>query len=551
MKEDVSSPRAGVERGSTDSRGILSDVVCALSGAVTLEDAGTAILRQGCCSLGLSLGAMWIADGLVLRCVSTWQAAGDLDDFEAAVRGTSLPFGTGLPGRVWKQGAAEWIRTTPPNAATVPGGIEMVFATPLTGRTGLLGVLEFFSREAMDPDPLLSTLAYLSDHVGPFVERWLTEEALRRSEARYHDTFSHAPLGIAHTAEDGHLVAVNERLAQMLGYSVPEMLRMCLRDIAHPDDLAKNLEARRRVLAGDVNTYTGEHRYLRKDGLPVWMSLNLSLLPGSAEAPRCLIAVLADISQRKQMERDTQEALVHERLVAQTLAQSFLGRVPVMPGLDIAALYQPASLLDGVGGDYYDFISLDERRFAIVLGDVSGKGLAAAVYTGMVKYMLHAFAFLDGEPCTVARRLNEALYREMRDASMFVSLVYAVLDTQQDRLTWVNGGHPPPVLYDASRDSISRLSVTGGLLGASRHFEFTQGTVHFPPGSQLVLFTDGVSEAAGRVDPLSDGGVGAALSLRPGQTADQYTRAIFDHVCEVAGDRLRDDVAIVVVRRVG
>lgn len=126
----------------------------------------------------------------------------------------------------------------------------------------------------------------------------------------------------------------------------------------------------------------------------------------------------------------------------------------------------------------------------------SGKGLPAAVYTAMARYLLRAYAIEESDPARVVHRLNRALCRQIREEARFVTLVYGVLDLQTAAFTHVVAGHPPPILYrDASR-ACEFLPVTGGIVGAFEEIEYRQQATVLAPGSLLALFTDGITEAA-------------------------------------------------------
>ena len=248
-------------------------------------------------------------------------------------------------------------------------------------------------------------------------------------------------------------------------------------------------------------------------------------------------------------QRHLTSVLEHERAVLQTLSESFLGKTPRLRGLQVASLYQPAAKADRVGGDYFDFIPLDRRRLGVVIGDVCGKGLSASLYTAMAKYTLRAYAREEAEPEQVLYRLNQTLAAEIDDDERFVTLVYGVLDLEAATFTYANAGHPGPVLYDPTTHSCQQLGATGGVIGAFPDWQYEQRTVSLPPGGVLTLFTDGVTEAGGCLDPLDGLDLCAALQGHMAETVDGIARALFDRAQELAGGHLSDDVAIVVIRR--
>ncbi|MBV9452918.1 MAG: PAS domain S-box protein, partial [Rubrobacter sp.] len=128
------------------------------------------------------------------------------------------------------------------------------------------------------------------------------EQALRESEERFRGTFEQATVGIAHVAIDGHWLWVNPRLCDIVGYEKEELLGLSFQDITHPDDLETDREGTRRLLTGEIETYSREKRYFRKDGSTVWIYLTVSLMRSPSCEPRYFISVTEDITERKRAE---------------------------------------------------------------------------------------------------------------------------------------------------------------------------------------------------------------------------------------------------------
>lgn len=239
-----------------------------------------------------------------------------------------------------------------------------------------------------------------------------------------------------------------------------------------------------------------------------------------------------------------------ERTIARTLQEVFLPKQPpVIPGYEIAPCYEAAYANEQVGGDYFDFIELGEGGVGLVLGDVCGKGVAAALYTASAKHTLRAFAMEDPDPQRVVTRLNLALARQMTDECAFVTLVYALLDARTGALTYVNAAHPPPLLYDPRSGEFKELISTGGLVGAWPEIEYSQRRVKLPPGSVLAFYTDGVTEARRGSRMLETGGVRHVIQASAVLSAREIARQIHQAALRQCGGNLRDDVAIVVLKR--
>ena len=149
--------------------------------------------------------------------------------------------------------------------------------------------------------------------LGPAVERELREARVRRernsvegklreSEERFRATFEQAAVGMGHTAPDGRWLRANAKLCEIVGYSREELIGLTFEEITHPDDLANDLANARRLLAGEIEVYCTEKRYVRKGGSIVWVELTVSLMREPSGVPRYFIAVVEDISERKRTE---------------------------------------------------------------------------------------------------------------------------------------------------------------------------------------------------------------------------------------------------------
>jgi len=125
---------------------------------------------------------------------------------------------------------------------------------------------------------------------------------LGESERRFRATFEQAAVGVAHVGTDGRWLRVNDKLCEITGYSREELSGMTFQDITHPDDLGEDLDQLRRLLAGEIETYSMEKRYFSKDGSVVWINLTVSLVRGASGEPAYLIAVIEDVSRRRRAE---------------------------------------------------------------------------------------------------------------------------------------------------------------------------------------------------------------------------------------------------------
>jgi sigma-B regulation protein RsbU (phosphoserine phosphatase) len=235
---------------------------------------------------------------------------------------------------------------------------------------------------------------------------------------------------------------------------------------------------------------------------------------------------------------------------ARDIQQRLLPLVPArVAGLDAGAVLRSSTI---VGGDFFDIFPMGER-LGIVVGDVSGKGIPAALLMVMVRTLLREIARDLAAPAEVLTRLNASLCRDM-PPSMFVTLVLAGLDpADPGRVVLAGGGHPEPVVIRADRGAeVASLGAAGGtVLGVFDDSAFEQVELTLPaPGDTLLLLTDGIVEAQSE-----DGrrpGMSALLPLLERERA-LSAQALADRltadVLERAGSRLQDDMTVFVLRR--
>ncbi|MBI5042004.1 MAG: PAS domain S-box protein, partial [Gammaproteobacteria bacterium] len=192
----------------------------------------------------------------------------------------------------------------PEDTMLVDMGIESYIGYPLFASTGSpLGLLVVMHTRPMpDKEPAHSVLQICSARAAAEIERLNVEESLRESEERFHVTFNQAAVGLAHVAPDGRFLRLNQRFCDIVGYANDELLQRTFQDITYPEDLDADLEYVRRMLAGEIQTYSMEKRYIRREGDSVWANLTVSLVRDPQGEPKYFISAIEDISARKQVE---------------------------------------------------------------------------------------------------------------------------------------------------------------------------------------------------------------------------------------------------------
>lgn len=198
----------------------------------------------------------------------------------------------------------------------------------------------------------------------------------------------------------------------------------------------------------------------------------------------------------------------HELEIARNIQQSLLpASCPKIKGLDVAAIALPAMQ---VGGDFYDFIPLSDNRIGIVIADVSGKGMPAALFMALSRALIRVNAIQEHAITTVIEKTNH-LIQEFSSSGYFVTLFYAIADSNNSSLQYIRAGHNPPLFYRAVNNEIISLKGRGMALGVFDELDIEAKDIALAAGDILLLFTDGVTEA---INPLKkEFGVGRLTEL--------------------------------------
>lgn len=266
-----------------------------------------------------------------------------------------------------------------------------------------------------------------------------------------------------------------------------------------------------------------------------------------AKLATTLDRVRARMTRQSDLERDV-------RAGSDVQSQMWPGALPVVPGFDCAAASLPAR---GVGGDFYDMFPLADRRggssdppaaWALLLGDASGKGVAAGLVASAVQARVHTAARLAHlAPAELMAAVDRDIYATT-DGARYATAVYATLDSATRRLTLVNAGHPAVLVANGS--SLVRLDASGPALGLIQAGRFAAHEITLEPGALLVAYTDGVSEARdGADEEFGEDRLGALLAAQGHLPAAKLCSCILDAVRTHRGSRQdQDDVTALVVR---
>lgn len=229
----------------------------------------------------------------------------------------------------------------------------------------------------------------------------------------------------------------------------------------------------------------------KKDGSP-FDSINLRTISTIANH---VGEAYQNVQYHKNLE--AQKRLAQEIDIAAEIQKRILPKFPpVYKSHKMAAFNKPAK---EVGGDFYDFYPTDNNKYAVLVGDVSGKGIPAALFMGSAKNIIRAEMRINSKPASVLYNSNKYIYEDS-EYGMFVTLFYALIDVQNNIFTYGNAGHNDQFLFTGPQKEIIRLNARGKVLGPSPDAAYEEKVAYYKPGDMLVIFTDGVTEYLGERD---------------------------------------------------
>jgi sigma-B regulation protein RsbU (phosphoserine phosphatase) len=370
--------------------------------------------------------------------------------------------------------------------------------------------------------------------------------------------YEQAPCGYLSTTPDGTIVKVNQTFLTWTGY------------------LRQDLVGRRtfaELLTGGGRIYHETHYapMLAMHGIARGIALDLVRADGARlpslvssivqrddqGAPVVVRTAVFDATERRQYEQEllaakqrAEEAARQATLLARTLQQTLIPPAPPdIPGLDVAAAYRPAGTGAQVGGDFYDVFELGSDDWLVVIGDVMGKGVDAAVVTAEARHTIRAAAVRHSRPSDVLQTLNRVLLLHQSDRFCTVALLRLRRRDDIWLATVSVGGHPLPLL--THRGSPPTLfGRPGSLIGVLPTDDFQDQQVRLGPGQAIVLYTDGVTEGRRDGEFFGDARLLATVAAvaADAPSAGVLIEGILAQALQFQSGDPRDDITVVAVR---
>ena len=269
-------------------------------------------------------------------------------------------------------------------------------------------------------------------------------------------------------------------------------------------------------------------------------------------ATRVMAVISARLTRRTESEVQRQ-SFQQELAIGRKMQRSMLPqKMPQIPGWRFAAYYDTAWQ---VGGDFYDFITLDDDfhgpfQNCMVIADVTGKGVPAALYMAVARTLIRAETRKERSPAEILRRVNELILSDNR-SPLFLSVLHVMLDVQTGELVYASAGHNSPLCFRCESSEVEELPAHGYLLGAFAGAPYSDEYALLASGDSLILYTDGVSEARdgqGRFFGIER--LKSAVAASGYEPVEEMIQAIVAAVSEFTGSMPQaDDMTIVAVQR--
>ena len=336
------------------------------------------------------------------------------------------------------------------------------------------------------------------------------------------------------------IIQANQGALHNLDYNLQELTELTAIDLM-PNLDKKSFEERVSPPRNEEDELAVFETELRRKNATLY-SAEVRLQLMHHENPPVFVAIIQDITEQKKLIRIEEELRVAHDIQAKLLPAS----PPSLDGYDIYGISIPAR---EVGGDYYDFITIDEDHIACCLGDVSGKGMPAALLMSNLQAIIRGQSMLNLGTSECLRRSNRLLYFNTT-ADKFATFFYALLDTREHRIYYSSAGHNFPLLFLEGGEP-QRLEIGGIILGWMEEFTYDEGCVFLKPGDLLLIYSDGITEALNvNEEEYEEERLTALVKNHLHRSSEEIARLIINEVNLFMGDADQyDDMTLLLIKR--
>lgn len=403
-------------------------------------------------------------------------------------------------------------------------------------------------------------------------EARLAEQQLRASERKFHAITSVLGDGVYVVDKEGRLVFLNPAAQRMLGWTESELRSRDVHETVHyrsEDGLPIPRRACPvlRIRATGATYRTDEDIFTRKDGTTFPVAYVATPIKEKDDVVG-VVTVFQDVTDRKHAEDDLRRTLEQQAGIARQLQEFLIQPTPDIAGVDIGVAYDTAFEAEMVGGDFYEVFEIERNVIAILIGDVSGKGVRAAGVTETIRSAIRTLAYLVADPPFIFSQANRVLMQRTAPGQ-FATAAMCVLDVRTGLVRYTSAGHPPALVCRPPGRPRARPRPTGG--SNEPRQRSTKTTCRFvdaetgPPlglldtpyyetrlnlqeGDSLVFYTDGLTEARRGKRFYGEKRVLDTVSACGAAGAEEVSEALLRSAREFATSKLKDDIAVVTVR---
>jgi sigma-B regulation protein RsbU (phosphoserine phosphatase) len=497
----------------------------------------------------------------------------EVRNFKRITEKTTFKLGVGLPGRVLESGKPAWIVdvTKDPNfpRANLSKNIVIkgAFALPIMAGSDIVGVLEFFSKKTEEPsEELLRNLTNISTTIGQVAHREKTENEIRNQKKRIEKSEERLKYALAGSNDglwDYHVQTeecyYSPRWQTMLGFKPDELEHNIhsWENLVHPADRNLVVEALNAHLEGQSPSYKTEYRMRKKTGEWAWILARGKVVKRdkSGKAIR-VVGTHVDTTERKNLEKKLDAAnkrMKGELDIGRDIQMSMLPLIfPAFPDREDFSIYAKLLPAREVGGDFYDFFFIDEQRFCFLIGDVSGKGVPAALFMAVTKTLIKARSTDDYSTASILTHVNDEVSADNK-ACMFVTLFICILNLKTGELVYTNAGHNPPFIQRGNGIFERLDTLHGPVIGAVDDLTYRENQTTLTSGDSILLYTDGVTEAMDVSGNLfSEQRLVECVSSHQGGSTENVVHSVVEAVkqFEGAADQA-DDITVLALKYLG
>jgi sigma-B regulation protein RsbU (phosphoserine phosphatase) len=370
-------------------------------------------------------------------------------------------------------------------------------------------------------------------------ERKLAEDNLRKSEEKFRRIVETAGEGFILMDEDLHIMDVNDAYCRMLGYSKGELLGKRPFELATESSREFMQVNREKILSQEYREFEGES--VAKDGRIVPILIHGNTLRGDRGEVIGNMAFITDMTEQK-------KALALAGEVQKSLLPQSKPRIP---GLDVAGKNISC---DEIGGDYFDFLLRGESSNAplsVVVGDITGHGVDAALLMTTARAFLRMRASQSGTISDIITAMNRHLTQDVLESGRFMTLFYMTLDPEEKRIDWVRAGHDPAVIYDPASDRFEELRGAGVALGVDEAFNYIANhKKNITNGQIIAIGTDGIWEAYNKDGKMfGKDRFKEIIRQYSNESAGGILNAVFNDLEQFTkGQKPEDDITLVIIK---